>query len=73
LPASLCVRLLLITGFSDRSLYEASIRQPVGRDWNTAAVTKRQTQPEVVSRLGSVIAPIKKTKGNKSTKRRPLR
>eukprot|EP01047_Picozoa_sp_COSAG01_P060214 COSAG01_NODE_7347_length_3242_cov_3.487432_3_plen_456_part_01 len=39
-------------GFGNRSLYEASIRQPVGRDWNTAATTKRQTQQEVVTRLG---------------------
>jgi hypothetical protein len=37
------------------------------------AVTKKQTQQEVVTRLGNVIAPIKKTKGSKSTKRRPLR
>ena len=59
-------------GFGNRSLYEASIRQPVGRDWNTAATTKRQTQQEVVTRLGNVIAPLKMTKGRKATKRRPL-
>ena len=59
-------------GFGNRSLYEASIRQPVDRDWNTAATTKRQTQQEVVTRLGNVIAPLKMTKGRKATKRRPL-
>ena len=42
------LQLLLLTtrcscgliGFSNRSLYEASIRQPVGRDWNTTVSSR---------------------------------
>lgn len=61
-------------GFSgSQSIYEASIRHPLGRDWSTAAAYKARTQPAVLTRAGLVIAPIKKTKGSKKqTKRRPL-
>lgn len=55
------------------SVYEASIRQPIGKDWSTSAAFKARTQPDVLKRAGTIIAPIKKTNASKKmTKRRPL-
>ncbi|KAF7688455.1 hypothetical protein HF521_013262 [Silurus meridionalis] len=43
-----------------RSQFETCIRSPVGQTWNTQSTVKKLTAPKVVTRLGSIIEPIRK-------------
>ena len=45
--------------FTSREQYEASLRAPVGQDWNTTESHRRMTAPEVKFTAGSIIDPIK--------------
>lgn len=44
--------------FRTREEYEASLRQPLGREFNTLAATTALTKPEWVTKAGVIIAPI---------------
>ena len=46
-------------GFGTAAQYERSIRQPVGKEWNTDRTHVQMTKKEVVSRRGQVIQPAK--------------
>eukprot|EP00742_Colponemidia_sp_Colp-10_P011047 GILJ01012217.1.p1 GENE.GILJ01012217.1~~GILJ01012217.1.p1 ORF type:complete len:905 (-),score=233.95 GILJ01012217.1:34-2550(-) len=45
--------------FTSKEQYEQSLRHPLGREWNTTAVYQRLIQPEVVTKPGVVITPLK--------------
>ncbi|XP_078001379.1 U3 small nucleolar RNA-associated protein 14 homolog A-like isoform X2 [Glandiceps talaboti] len=38
--------------------FERSIRQPIGRTWNTESAFKKLTKPKVTTKLGTIIPPI---------------
>ena len=44
--------------FSSREQYERSLRQPLGREWNTGASHKALVAPAVKVAKGAVIDPI---------------
>ncbi|KAI5615751.1 U3 small nucleolar RNA-associated protein 14-like A [Silurus asotus] len=46
--------------FQHSSQFETCIRSPVGQTWNTQSTVKKLTAPKVVTRLGSIIEPIRK-------------
>ena len=39
--------------FSNRDQFEKSLRNPLGKEWNTAASSKRLTQPKISTKAGS--------------------
>ena len=41
-------------------LYEASLRQPMGKEWNIRETHGRLVKPKVVVRAGQAIEPIQK-------------
>eukprot|EP00505_MAST-04D_sp_SCG-Rhode-Island_P004092 Stramenopile-MAST_4_protein_4092 len=45
--------------FKTRAQYEASLRNPIGPEWNTSDAHSTLTRPKVVVDAGTVIAPIK--------------
>ncbi|XP_031554380.1 U3 small nucleolar RNA-associated protein 14 homolog A-like [Actinia tenebrosa] len=45
--------------------FEKSIRNPVGKDWNTGSTVKQLIKPRVQTLMGSIIEPIKPTKNLK--------
>jgi U3 small nucleolar RNA-associated protein 14 len=45
--------------FSSKEQYEASLRHPLGSEWNTLDVTADATKPEWTTRAGLIIEPIK--------------
>jgi len=51
--------------FTSREAYERSLRQPLGKDWNTNESHKKLTQPKVKTRVGQIIDPIEKKKEKK--------
>lgn len=48
--------------YKEKDLYEKSIRQPLGKEWNTYGSHKALIKPKVVIKGGQVIDPIKKKK-----------
>ena len=60
--------------FTSREQYEASLKQPLGKEWNTTQVHNKLVKPAVVARMGTIIDPIKlgKKKGAEASKRRGL-
>lgn len=59
---------------SSKSVYESSLRAGLGPEFNTSRGFKAKIQPGVSTRLGAVVAPIRKRQGRKLVpKRRPLR
>lgn len=46
--------------FTSREQYERAMRQPLGREWNADQSFRNLTRPEVKTRLGTIIDPIKK-------------
>lgn len=48
--------------FTSREQYERAMRQPLGREWNATQSFHDLTRPEVKTRLGTIIDPIKKPK-----------
>lgn len=46
--------------FQNSAQFEACVRSPVGQTWNTQNVVKKLTAPKVVTKLGSIIEPLKK-------------
>jgi U3 small nucleolar RNA-associated protein 14 len=58
--------------FTSREQYEMAMRNPLGSDWNTTKASNALTVPEVMSRAGKIIEPLRLTnaqlKGNTDTK-----
>ena len=52
--------------FTSREEYERSLMMPVGEEWNAAPVVKNLTQPEIKTRAGRILEPIKLTKKRKA-------
>ena len=48
--------------FKTREQYERSLRNPLGRDWNTVLTTETLVRPEVTSKMGQLIEPVKYSK-----------
>lgn len=48
--------------YRDKDLYERSIRQPLGKEWNTYGSHKALIKPKIIVKGGTVIDPIKKKK-----------
>lgn len=46
--------------FQDSAQFETCIRSPVGQTWNTQNTVKKLTAPRVVTKLGSIIEPLRK-------------
>ncbi|KAJ3211245.1 hypothetical protein HDU82_006338 [Entophlyctis luteolus] len=46
-------------GYESREQYEQALRMPLGTEWNTAAAHAKLTAPKVVTRMGTVIHPLK--------------
>jgi len=46
--------------FKSREAYERSLRNPLGKDWNTQTMHKVMTTPKVKTKIGTVIDPIDK-------------
>jgi len=44
--------------FTSKRQYEMSLRQPLGRDWNTLKSYQAMTKPEVITKAGAIINPI---------------
>jgi len=44
--------------FESREAYERSLRNPLGKDWNTLSMHKAMTKPKITTRTGTVIDPI---------------
>lgn len=44
--------------FTSKEQYQMSLRQPLGRDWNTLSSYQEMTKPEVITKTGEIIAPI---------------
>ncbi|KAG7667273.1 hypothetical protein Ndes2526B_g04225 [Nannochloris sp. 'desiccata'] len=45
--------------FNSKETYERAMRQPLGRDFNTAAAFRNLTRPEVVKDAGVIIQPVR--------------
>ena len=45
--------------FTSREQYERAMRQPLGREWNSSVSFASLNQPEVKTRRGTIIEPIK--------------
>ena len=48
--------------------FERSIRNPVGKHWNTSTAVEQLTKPRVSSMIGTIIDPIKVPKEIKNKK-----
>ena len=48
-------------GFKSAALFEATLAAPLGREWNTAAVTAAATKPSVTTRAGLIVQPLRRT------------
>ncbi|RKO89789.1 Utp14 protein-domain-containing protein [Blyttiomyces helicus] len=48
-------------GVGNREQYERTIQMPVGREWNAASVHTDLIKPRVMTKLGTVIAPLRLT------------
>ncbi|GAB5355035.1 hypothetical protein AAMO2058_000171300 [Amorphochlora amoebiformis] len=44
--------------YTSKEQYEMSLRQPLGKEWNTLRTFQEITKPEVFTRTGEIIAPI---------------
>lgn len=45
--------------FTSKEVYESSMRQPMGRDFNTDASFRNMTRPAILKNAGTIINPIK--------------
>ena len=56
--------------YTSHKQYERSLAQPIGRDWNTSSAHGKLTRPEVLTRPGIAIEPLKFTETIKEAKQR---
>lgn len=54
--------------YGNHVLFERSMRNPVGKQWNTGTTVNQLTKPRVSTLIGTVIEPIKATKEIKRSK-----
>ena len=52
--------------FTSREQYERAMRQPLGREWNSSTSFANLTKPEIKTRRGTIIDPIRLPKKRKS-------
>ncbi|RHY27019.1 hypothetical protein DYB32_008913 [Aphanomyces invadans] len=52
--------------FTSREQYELAMRNPLGSDWNTARASNALTVPEVMTRAGKMIEPLRLTNEQKA-------
>lgn len=52
--------------FTSREQYERAMKQPLGREWNSKASFLNLTKPEIKTRRGTIIDPIKMPKKKSS-------
>ncbi|KAJ3220880.1 hypothetical protein HDU81_011128 [Chytriomyces hyalinus] len=58
-------------GFESREQYEQAIRMPLGVEWNTTSSHSKLVAPKVVTRMGTIINPLKlKGNGSASSKKK---
>ncbi|KAF0682753.1 Aste57867_25156 [Aphanomyces stellatus] len=53
--------------FTSREQYELAMRNPLGADWNTTRAANAMTVPEVMTRAGKIIQPLRLTNEEKAT------
>jgi len=53
--------------FSSESQFEKSVRQPLGKTWNTPSMTAKLIQPRISTLIGTIIDPMKTGKEAAST------
>lgn len=51
--------------FTSREQYERAMRQPLGKEWNSKKSFGMLTQPEIKTRRGVIIDPIKMPQNKK--------
>lgn len=51
--------------FTSREQYERAMRQPLGKEWNSKKSFESMNKPEIKTRRGVIIDPIKMPKGEK--------
>eukprot|EP00949_MAST-11_sp_MAST-11-sp1_P005207 g5207.t1 len=51
--------------FGSKDQYERSMRQPLGPEWNTMDAHSELSRPEVITRMGTIIDPVKMPEGYK--------
>lgn len=59
LPTAPCRTPAVPYPFESREAYERSLRQPLGREYNTEAAFRDLTRPSVIKDAGVVIQPLK--------------
>ena len=47
--------------FTSVADYEASIRQPIGKNWVPETVFQKLTEPKIVTKAGTIIQPMDKS------------
>lgn len=52
--------------FTSREQYERAMRKPLGREWNSKLSFLNLTKPEIKTRMGTIIDPIKLPKHRKT-------
>ncbi|RHY85575.1 hypothetical protein DYB37_002697 [Aphanomyces astaci] len=57
--------------FTSREQYELAMRNPLGSDWNTARASNAMTVPEVMTRAGKIIQPLRLTNEQRAPKPPP--
>ena len=55
--------------FTSREQYERAMRQPLGKEWNSKKSFAMMNQPEIKTRRGVIIDPIKMPKGKKNQRK----
>ena len=54
--------------FTSREQYERSLKRAIGKEWNTHNSVQSLTKPEVMTKAGVIIAPLKAPKRKKKQK-----
>ncbi|KAJ3060864.1 hypothetical protein HDU99_005753, partial [Rhizoclosmatium hyalinum] len=57
-------------GYESREQYEQAIRMPLGVEWNTSASHAKLTAPKVVTKMGTIINPLRLAAANTGQKKR---
>ena len=55
--------------FTSREQYERAMRQPLGKEWNSKKSFAMMNQPEIKTRRGVIIDPIKMPKAKKNQRK----
>lgn len=44
--------------YTSREQYERAMQMPVGPEWNTSQIVRKNTKPEIITKAGRIIEPI---------------